>query len=155
FDRDTLFGSEVLSFPVSAPIEFDVSFDGDVYKKVVEDVNQRVLDGARKNADGSLSGGRKIGTDTDKGNGTMAYVQRSFIDQRLSEDLVKARIVDKELAQAILMVDFTRPASSEIRCGLLDKLAPAIEAAPSRTAADIKAAVVKAIGDNPADGDLQ
>jgi hypothetical protein len=78
-----------------------------------------------------------------------------LIDQAYVAELVGQNVIDKSLARAILMVDFTRPIFSQERCALLDRLAAKIPDSTSRKAAPLKRAVLAAIGPDPAPGSAE
>jgi hypothetical protein len=128
-------------------VNFSAPLDQKVYAKVIHDVGQKVVD----------DNGNVIGTDTDKGNGTFAFAERSFIDMGLVDALFRKGVIDKPLGRAVLMVDFTNPVFSPIRCGLLTRLGPALNALKSadRNADAIKKAIGDALGANPTAGSAE
>lgn len=149
--------------------ELSLPIDGAIYRSVMKRARQRVVDGASKTADGRLTGGVVIGETTferappdpsggDLGcprQGTIAFPERSLIDQAYVAELVDQGIVDAGFAQAVLMVDFTRPIFSDTRCELLDRLAERIPASTPRTAAAIRQAVTAALGASPPAGSAE
>ena len=50
----------------------------------------------------------------------MAFMQRAHIDMDYIEKLIEADLIDREFADDVLMVDFTRQVLSNDRCDLLD-----------------------------------
>jgi hypothetical protein len=79
----------------------------------------------------------------------LPFVTGSAEDDDYVNQLMNEGIIDIELVEDVLMVDFTRPVFSEDRCGLLE-LVPKIDV-KDLNAANVKAALIEAIG-NPADG---
>jgi hypothetical protein len=112
--------------------------------EVARDARQKIVDDQ----------GRVIATDTDKDNGAFAFAIGSFMDQVLAKAVLDRGLVDGDLGRAVLMVDFTRPFFSAARCGLLEKLAPVLDALPAnqRDAHGIRAAITKALDPNAAPG---
>lgn len=119
---------------------FSVGIDDDVMAKAARDVNQRVLNNDKKIADDVLQ--------------RFAYPERSFMDMALISQLVQKKILDKQLAQAVLMIDFTNPVFSSVRCDLLARLAPKIAKA-TKTAAGLRKAIDDALGTSPAAGSAE
>jgi hypothetical protein len=77
----------------------------------------------------------------------LAFPHRAMIDVQHVDELVRAGVIDEDLAIAVLGVDATRPIFSTARCGLLERV-PELPPA-DREAAKIRAAIEAALVDAP------
>ena len=69
----------------------------------------------------TLRGMAQFGITDTKRRGT--YPERSFQDGMITQQLMERGVLDEDLVSDILMIDFTRPLFSDIRCGLLEEAA--------------------------------
>jgi hypothetical protein len=93
----------------------------------------------------AAAGSNVPGTDQADVNLAMAHVTRAHADMDHVEKLIAAGVIDREFANDVLMVDFTRQVFSDDRCDLLD-LAPDLEPA-QRSADRIRAGFLESLAD--------
>jgi hypothetical protein len=74
------------------------------------------------------------------------------MDQQLVEQLVAKKVIDDQLARAVMMVDFTHGMFSAPRCDVLKRIAPKLDAAnaPKNDPAGLKTAIKKVLAQPPA-----
>jgi hypothetical protein len=81
------------------------------------------------------------------------YPARSDIDARYVGELLSRGVIDLELRQDVLFIDFTRPVYSENRCNILKQFPPALtpaDATASGIVAALKISLAKAPPGSPA-----
>jgi hypothetical protein len=73
----------------------------------------------------------------------LIYPERAFADMDYGDKLKDAGIIDDDFIKDVLIIDFTRPLYSEIRCGLLGAMPQTLDV--ELNPANIKAAVIAAL----------
>ncbi len=110
------------------------------------------IDGSRADYDAIKAAiAQKVGS-TGRDDTVMApiFVMKAHIDLDYLDQLVAAKVLDQQLVQDVMMVDFTRPALSVDRCDLLSRLQGVKLDASKQTPAGIRDLLIeKLAGSDP------
>jgi len=87
----------------------------------------------------------------------LTYPERSFIDGIISQQLLERGVLNEDILSDILMIDFTRPLISEVRCGLLEEADrngafDDMKEAGDVTAENVRDGLIKALTDSEVEG---